>query len=323
MNQQQTEDYLSRIDREYPVRNSAEQKKAFRAWALAEAEKNGFTQASAETSEGHENLIFGDPRTARVIFSAHYDTPRRGLLPNLMLVTNRVLFWLYQLGIVLILLVFAVGAAFAAKSLLRLEWSELRGRMVMLAVYMAVYYAMFFLIMKGPANRRNRNDNTSGTACVMELTRRLHEKDGVALILFDDEEKGKKGSKAFAKANPAVKENALIVNLDCVGNGDTFIFCPSRKAENHPLTESLQSAVRLSGLNARFFPAGKAQMNSDHKSFAQGIGVCACLYKPVIGYYTGRIHTSGDTVAEPENIERLAEALYQFARNLADHAARK
>ena len=40
MNQTRTEDYLSRIDREYPVRSSAEQKQAFRAWALGEAERS-------------------------------------------------------------------------------------------------------------------------------------------------------------------------------------------------------------------------------------------------------------------------------------------
>ena len=312
MNHQQTEDYLSRIDREFPVRNSAEQKQAFRAWALGEAEQIGFAQAKAVHAEGHENLIFGRPDTARVIFTAHYDTPRRALLPNLMLVTNRVLFWAYHLGTVLAMLGVSLGTAFAVRSILNLDWHHLPSRLLVLAVYLGVYGGLFFLLMRGPANKRNLNDNTSGTAAVMELMRRNGEKDGTAYILFDDEEKGKKGSRAFAKANPAVKENALIVNLDCVGNGDTFIFSPSVKAEASPLYAELKKAVGQTGLNARLFPAGKAQMNSDHKSFDQGVGVCACSYKPKIGYYTGRIHTSRDTVAEPENIRRLAEALGRF-----------
>ena len=113
MNQPQTENYLSRIDREYPVRNSAEQKQVFRAWALGEARQNGFAQAKAVHADGHENLIFGRPDTARVIFTAHYDTPRRALLPNLMLVTNRVLFWAYHLGTVLAMLGVSLGTAFA------------------------------------------------------------------------------------------------------------------------------------------------------------------------------------------------------------------
>ncbi len=310
----QTEDYLSGIDRAYPVRNSAEQKQAFRSYALKEAERLGFSRAAAENSEGHQNLVFGEAKTARVIFTAHYDTPRRSLLPNLMLVTNRVLYWAYQIGTALLLLPPSLGAAFAVKSLLQLDWHDLPSRLLVLAVYLGVFDALFFLILRGPANRRNRNDNTSGTACVMELMRRAGEGEGIAYILFDDEEKGKKGSRAFAGANPAVREDTLVVNLDCVGSGDTFIFSPSGEAENSPLYGKLQSAVRQAGLNARFFPAGKAHMNSDHKSFVHGVGVCACRYRPGIGYYTGRIHTSRDTVAEPENISRLADALEKFIR---------
>lgn len=312
MSRTEETDYLNRIDRDYPVRNSAEQKQAFRDWALGEAKKNGFTQAKAVTAEGHENLVFGNPDTARVIFTAHYDTPRRALLPNLMLVTNPFLSLAYHLGTVLVMLAVSLGAAFAVKNILNLDWNELPSRALMLAVYLAVYCGLFVLLLRGPANQRNRNDNTSGTAAVMELMRRSGEKEGTAYILFDDEEKGKKGSRAFAKANPAVKKEALIVNLDCVGNGETFVFGPSAQAEASPLYAELQKAAGQTGLNARFFPAGKARMNSDHKSFDQGVGVCACAFRPKIGYYTGRIHTSGDTVAEPENIARLTEALGRF-----------
>ncbi len=57
-------------------------------------------------------------------------------------------------------------------------------------------------------------------------------------------------------------------------------------------------------------------MNSDQKSFEKGIGICACLYKKGIGFYTPRIHTAKDTVASPENISRLTDALASFARNI-------
>lgn len=309
-------DYLSMIDETYPIRNSGEQKAAFRACALAEAGKAGFSHAAQETAEGHENLVFGEPDAARVIFTAHYDTPRRSLFPNLMLVSNQLLYWLYNIGIALLITAAAFGAAFAVKALLNLSWDEMRARMIVLAVYLVTYLALFHLVLRGPANRRNRNDNTSGTACVMELMRRLGERKGVAFLLFDDEEKGKKGSKAFAKAHLPVKENTLVVNLDCVGNGDTFVFAPSKWAEDHPLFASLKNAVSQTGLNARVFPAGKAQMNSDHKSFNHGVGVCACRYKPVVGYFTDRIHTAKDTVAEPETVARLADALAAFAETV-------
>ena len=270
-----------------------------------------------EENDGHVNLVFSDPAEARVIFTAHYDTPRRSLLPNLMLVTNPVLYWLYQIGLVLLLLVPAIGAAIGVRALFRLDTSEMSARLLMLAAYLAVYFALFAMLLRGPANRHNRNDNTSGTAAVMEMIRALGDRPGVAFILFDDEEKGKKGSKAYAAAHPAIRQDTLIVNLDCVGNGDTYVFCASGKTGASPLYAELQAAVRESGLNARFYSSGLVQMNSDHKNFRLGVGVCACRYQPLVGYYTGRIHTARDTVAEPETAARLAAALAAFAAQKA------
>lgn len=307
-------DYLSEIDERFPIRNSAGQKAAFRACALAEA---GAVPAREEENEGHVNLVFGDPDTARVIFTAHYDTPRRGLLPNLMLVTNPVLAWTYRLGTITLLLVLpTLGAAWGVWTLLDLDWALISHRLLLLGVYTAVYFGMLYLFFMGPANKRNRNDNTSGTATVLGLVEQLGEKPGVACILFDDEEKGKKGSKAFAKAHPKIKAETLIVNLDCVGNGDTHILCGTAAAEKDPLYEALQKAMTNSGLSHRFFPAGKASMNSDHKSFDKGVGVCTCQHKPFIGYYNDRIHTARDTVAEPETVSRLTVALAAFAERI-------
>lgn len=309
-------DYLSEIDARFPVRNSAEQKASFRAYALAEAQ-TGAVPARAEENEGHTNLIFGDPAAAQVIFTAHYDTPRRGLLPNLMLVTNPALAWTYRLGtLILLLLAPALAAAWGVWVLLDLDWALMSHRLLLLGVYTTVYFGLFYLMFRGPANQRNRNDNTSGTAAVLNLAEALGEKTGVAYILFDDEEKGKKGSKAFAKAHPEIKENALVVNLDCVGNGDTYILCGSAAAQEDPLYEALQKAMTNSGLSHRFFPAGKASMNSDQKSFTKGVGVCACRRKPVVGYFTDRIHTARDTVADPETVSRLTAVLAKFAERV-------
>ena len=307
-------DYLSEIDGRFPVRNSAAQKAAFRAYALAQARA---VSAWEEENEGHTNLIFGDPAAARVIFTAHYDTPRRGLLPNLMLVTNPILAWTYRLGTMIpLLLAPALAAAWGVWRLLDLDWALMSHRLLLLGVYTTVYFGMFYLMFRGPANKRNRNDNTSGTATVLGLVQLVGARPGVACILFDDEEKGKKGSKAFAKAHPKIKAETLIVNLDCVGNGDTHIFCGTDAAESDPLYGKLQQAMGDSGLSHRFFPAGKASMNSDQKSFTKGVGVCACRRKPFVGYFTDRIHTARDTVADPKTVSRLAAALTAFTERI-------
>ncbi len=309
-----TENYLDRIDRDFGIRNSKAQKEAFRDWALAEAKALGVTGARAENDEKHENLVFGDPEKAKAIFTAHYDTPRRMLLPNFMLPENRFLFWAYNLGITFCMLMAAIGAAFAAGSLLDLDWHDVRSRMLMLVIYGVVYAGLFYLVIMGPVNKRNRNDNTSGTAAVMELMRRLGEDSGAAFILFDDEEKGKKGSKAYAKAHPIIANDTFVVNLDCVGNGDTFVFGSSKRASEHELYALLEAAARETGLQTKFYPGGASRMNSDHRSFKLGVGVCACSCRPFVGYYAGRIHTGRDTVADPENIRKLADALAAFAK---------
>ncbi|MCR5807942.1 MAG: Zn-dependent exopeptidase M28 [Clostridiales bacterium] len=308
-------DLLSETDGLFPVRNSTEQKKAFRAFALTEAEKAGVI-AAEEENEGHVNLVFSDPEKAEVIFTAHYDTPRRALLPNMMFVTNRLLFYLYLAAVVSLMLIPAVAAAFAVKAAFRLDFQLLEHRLLMILAYLSVYFGLFTLLMHGPANKRNLNDNTSGTAAILELVLALGDNKRAAFILFDDEEKGKKGSKAYAKAHPEIKKGKLIVNLDCVGNGGTFVFCGTKGAEEHPAYDRLVESVGESGINARFFASGKARMNSDHRSFDKAVGVCACTYKKGLGYYTGRIHTKRDSVADSETVGALAKALASFVENM-------
>ena len=310
-------DYLNEIDSRFPVRSSKEQKDAFIEYVFGETGASGYFTSEEHNgvlkpSEAHRNIVIGSPEGADVIFTAHYDTPRRALIPNLMLPLNPVLKWIYIFLPVLAMLAVSIGAAFAARSLSGLE--GLPARLLAIAVYLVVYFGLFLLLLRGPANQHNRNDNTSGTAAVLSLAEKLAGCPGTAFILFDDEEKGKKGSKAYAMYRPEIKSDRLVVNLDCVGNGDKFIVCASEAAMNDPLFPALSSA--LAGVGAGIYSSRKASMNSDQKSFSKGVGVCACLFRKGIGYYTPRIHTAKDTVASPENISRLTDALASFARGI-------
>ena len=301
-------DYLNDIDSRFPVRNSEAQKEAFREYAISEAQAAGWTAVTMQESGGHNNVVIGDPETARTVFTAHYDTPRRGLFPNLMLPTNKVLKYLYLAAVILPMLAVAIYAGVLVRKLTGLEGAA--GRFVYLGVYALVYFALFLLMFRGPANARNRNDNTSGTAAVLTLAQKLAGDPSAAFILFDNEEKGKKGSKAFAAAHPDIKADTLIINMDCVGNGDTFIAGASDPAIADRRYPKLRAALENAG--GKVFPAAKASMNSDHKSFDKSVGIAACLYKNGVGFYTPRIHTGRDTVASPENIERLTDALREF-----------
>lgn len=302
---------------EFPVRKSAKQKQAFRAWALREAEQAGYP-AKVETCVGnHDNVVIGDPETAKVIFTAHYDTPATILLPNIMLPRNLPLYYLYQIGLVLLLLLLALLVGSAAMAL---------GLPLRAAYWVGwlFYMALLFMMLAGVANPHNANDNTSGVAAVMEIVRRMPEeaRNKAAFILFDNEEKGLRGSKGYAKAHPMVKQMSLVVNMDCVGNGETLLVIASKLAAVRPDYAALEEALRAQRRReVRFFSASTSRCASDQKSFACGVAVCACRKKPVIGYYCPRIHTPLDTVCDPENIDCLAERLTAFAAALPGEQA--
>lgn len=307
--------WLDEIDSRFPVRCSEPQKEAFRAYVLEEAGKLGCsasveTQGCTGAAKAHRNLVIGDPQTARTVFTAHYDTPRRSLLPNLLLPLNVVLKYVTVFLPLFVLVAVALGAAFGLRALTGLQGTA--GRALTVVVYGAVYFGLFMLLYHGPANRHNRNDNTSGTAAVLSLAERLAGVPGAAFILFDNEEKGKKGSKAYAQYRPEVKSGRLVVNLDCVGSGEQFIVSVPEAAANDACYPALSAA--LESIGARICSSREARMNSDHRNFDKGVGICACSYRKGLGWYTGRIHTAKDTIASPENIEKLAGALAAFAR---------
>ena len=200
--------FIEQLNEKFPIRRSKEQKAAFRAWFIQLAEEMGYS-ARVEENKGHQNVIVGDPEAAGAVFTAHYDTPAASFLPNVMTPRNKVFFWAYQMlqvGI-LVALGCAVGVPLAA-----VTGEDQIGFLVGYAVYMGCLFMMIF----GPANKHNVNDNTSGVAATLELMSRIPEENRAkaAFILFDNEEKGCRGSKAYAKAHPEIKENGFIVNLD-------------------------------------------------------------------------------------------------------------
>ncbi|MBR4458773.1 MAG: M28 family peptidase [Clostridia bacterium] len=305
------QDLLNEINDRFPVRNSDEQKAAFRAWAAERARKAGHT-VREENNEDHVNLVIGDPDRAEVIFTAHCDTPRRSFQPNLMLPVCAPLRYAYMFANVVPMLAVSIFGGWLAQRALGEDASRFVRRIVMLGVYTALYLGLFFLLFRGPANRHNKNDNTSGTAAVLTLAERLPAGGKAAWILFDDEEKGKKGSKAFAAAHPEIKTGTLVVNMDCVGNGTRFLASVANGARSDPAFAALEKA--LAGIDTLVYPAAKASMNSDQRNFDRGVGLCACLPSRLAKWYVPRIHTVRDTVASWENIDTLAAALEGFVR---------
>ena len=305
---------LDEIVRKFPVRKSEEQKDSFLRWAQTIAGNAGIVARTEENGK-HHNFVAGDPDTARVIFTAHYDTPANMILPNLIIPRNLPLFFLYQTFVVGLLLVASLGIAYG---IFRLTGE----RRFALIGFFVVYYAFLILMLMGPANRNNVNDNTSGTATVLGLMETLpvEIRDNAAFILFDNEEKGKQGSKAFAKNHPAIKQNTMVINMDCVGVGNHMLFIAKNYARAFAdYTFLEQNLSEQDGIIPHFYPSTGSMMNSDQSSFRRGVGVVACKRCPVIGYYTPNIHTRHDIFADEKNIEYLVESLGIFVKTIAEN----
>lgn len=299
------------ITQRFPVRRTPEQKEAFRRWIQEETAQMGYS-AQVEEADKHQNVVIGDPETAQAIFTAHYDTPAGFFLPNFMTPRNRVFKVVRQVGMILL---FALFGAIVGVPVWLLTGN---GRLGFLAGY-AVYMLLAVGMLIGPANKNNVNDNTSGVAAVLETMARIPESDRskAAFILFDNEEKGLLGSKAYAKAHPAVKDNGFVVNLDCVGDGGHILLISSEKAREaaaySALTQGMESA---SGRELHTFTLETSAGSSDHKSFKTSSVIYACNEKKGIGFYCDKIHTSKDTVCDQANLDFIAEGLSSFVGRL-------
>ena len=83
-------------------------------------------------------------------------------------------------------------------------------------------------------------------------------RQSVCFVWFDNEERGLLGSSAFAGKHKAVKKNALVLNFDCVGAGDSIQFFPSKKVKK---TEDMALQI-LGGLG--IVPLEKVDLRSIH-----------------------------------------------------------
>ena len=109
----------------------------------------------------------------------------------------------------------------------------------------------------------------------------------------------------------------MVVNFDCVGNGDHMIIMTKEKAEALAEYKIFKEAMSESdGFAVHFIPFKKSLGNSDHKSFPCGVGVVASKPAKFFKFCTGRIHTNRDTIAENSNIQFLADRMIKFANNL-------
>lgn len=283
----------------YLVRKTKDQKTAFIDYL-----KSRFPELRVEEDRKNRNLILGDAASAKILLTAHYDTCAKMPFPNFITPMNFPVYLLYQLLIVVpfIALLFVVWGLVES-------WTQSR-ELGYLAGYFAMLGAMYFLLMGGPANPWTANDNTSGIITLLELYQTMtpEQKAQTAFVFFDNEESGLKGSKFFAKIHK--KDNLqekLLLNFDCVSDGDTFLFVVNKPAIKryedafrHAFQETQRKKIQVVSSSKAFYP-------SDQANFPVNAAVSAMNRHKIVGLYMDKIHTPRDRVFDTDNIEFLRQ----------------
>lgn len=296
-----------RILSDWQVRKTCAQKTAFIEFMRENVPNLQVEQGGLLKSR---NLVVGDVERARILLTAHYDTCARLPFPNLVAPRNLPFTLLYSLLICVPIFVALVAANVLLSFLTDLYWVHCA---VSIAAFLAVYLGLFML---GRPNPHTANDNTSGVVTLCELLDGAPE--DAAFVFFDNEEYGMVGSSLFRKMHRKAIPNQLVINFDCVSDGDHILMVQSaaaRKRYGARLESAYQSAgdkqVRLARSSTTLYP-------SDQMGFPMGVGVAALKKSALIGLYLDRIHTARDTAFDPKNIELLCEGTRRFWNESAE-----
>ena len=296
------------IFEKHEVRKTKKQKAAFIDFVRTVCEQNGYAFSTEKGNLGAKNIVIGDPKTAKILYTAHYDTCARTPFPNFITPKNFLIYLLYQIVVSVIFMIAPVVLATYLWSLAisAMNVSEdIRPIMILLGFYAALI-GITLLLMMGPANPHTANDNTSGVTTLLDIMTNLPEekKQEVCFIFFDLEEMGLRGSKGFAARRGNEIKTKLLVNFDCVSDGDHMLFTLKKGARAYknlfekafPSTGTMHTEVVTKGV---FYP-------SDQANFPMGVGVAALKKSAKTGVlYMDRIHTAKDTAYDERNISYL------------------
>lgn len=295
--------------RDFPVRKSKKQKAQFREAVRAYTAGLGFEMQVEKGSFGSQNVILGNPERAEYLITAHYDTCAHLPIPNLITPCNPLLFVLYQLLVAVPMCAVILGAAVLV---LRLTHSF---GLYLLTLYLMLLF-LLWLLLCGPANRHNANDNTSGVVTLLETASSLppEQRDRVCFVLFDLEEAGLIGSASYRKKHRKAVKGQLMLNLDCVGEGNEILLFPSKALK--------KDAAALQRLKQLCPPEGEKTITvrgrgfavypSDQRGFPRGVGIAALRRSKWAGLYLGRIHTNRDTILDETNVKLLRDYLLRL-----------
>lgn len=248
------------------------------------------------------NLIVGDLEKAEYVLSAHYDTQPVLPFPNFLTPKNLLIYILFNIVIIIPLFVLSIGAEVFVISLTH---SSLLG---MIANWIVII-SFLWILMGGVANKHTANDNTSGVITLLEVIQNPELKDKVACVFFDHEEVGLFGSMFFNKKHKEEMKNKLLINFDCVGDGDTIMIILNKSIHNQYKDKFEESFKVNNNKEVLVTTSSSTIYPSDQLNFKRNVAVAAFKKNKWVGYYLDKIHTSKDVNCDERNIVLIIEGL--------------
>lgn len=299
---------ITQLIEQFQVRKTYDQKTKFIDWLSSQSEQMGY-DLKIEKHNKCRNLIVGDVETADVILSAHYDTQPNSIFPIFMFFSNYPAFILSQfIPLIPFIVLYPVFISLSVNS----------GNLIYLLVFTLLIILYAFQIVGGFANKHTANDNTSGVATLLTTMRTLDPKDRdkVCFVFFDLEEVGLVGSGLFKKQHKEVMKQKLLINFDCVANGNEILFVSKKSFINSKNYNDFVASANVMLKPAKFKRALTHIYTSDQIIFNNSVGVVAAKKIPILGYYLDRIHTRYDTIFQYENIIDLSNMMREFVAKL-------
>lgn len=290
---------------EYQVRKTKAQKAAFidllkQYYPELQIEEGGLPLS--------RNLVIGDISNAKVVLTAHYDTCAKLPFPNFITPKNILITLLYN---ILIIIPFFLFMEF----LMYFIYSHTQSLQISYWLSFVCTIGLFlWIFMFGTPNKHTANDNTSGVIALCELLEMLTPKQRArtAFVFFDNEEYGLLGSGYFRKMHKKRLSDFLLINLDCISDGDHLLLIQS-KAARKKYKELLQESFKDSGEKKFYFEKSENTFYpSDQMKFPVNLAIASMKRKPFIGFYMDKIHTKNDRMFDRVNIECICNGIRAF-----------
>lgn len=305
---------------EYQVRKNKKQKTSFIQQACSAAASARYTSNVVRTRSGARNIIVGDLEKAAVVYTAHYDTPSRSLLPSFVFPATPALTILYQMAVAFAVLIpafivyFAMSAIFGAFGI-----SPAVVVLLSLIFAAAAFVTAMILFVSGPPCKNNANANTSGVAALFEIMAEIPEElhDYAAFVFFDEQENGCVGSREFARKNRRKLGKKLVVNFDCIGIGDEIVIA-TRSGVKKELEFIKEAFDEERGFAVSMLKGGN-RIPSDHNNFKHGVGISAFKRSKTGMLYADGMCSDNDELCEEKNLNYIIESAIKLVRIILEN----